>query len=211
MVVRGDRRAADLRRPLAPELRHHLAILVPDLAPEIAGIAGAGAVAGGLGIEDHRVPPPAHQRKRGGKPHIAGAHDHHLGLRRRPLVRHVGARRQVPPVGGGAENPPSARRWSPSPPPASDKPRPRGSTAHVYAGAMRGTMKFGRCLPDILARLRAYGQNRRRAACRCRSDTRTRRTLNEAMPVGQGGGRRTRPPGRGGFGRLTDPSCTINL
>ena len=115
MVVGGDRRAADLRRPLPPELGHHLAILVPDLAPQIAGIAGAGAVPGGLGIEHHHAPPPAHQRKRGGKPHIAGAHDHHLGLRRGPLVGHIGARRQVPPVGGGFENPPSAHhRPSPS-------------------------------------------------------------------------------------------------
>ena len=128
MVVRGDRRAADLRRPLAPELRHHLAILAPDLAPEIAGIAGAGAVPGGLGIEHHHAPPPAHQRKRGGKPHIAGPHDHHLSLRRRPLVGHVGAGRQVPPVGGGPKirrqhvarhrplRPLSGRRARPEPP-----------------------------------------------------------------------------------------------
>ena len=50
----GDRRAANLSRALPPELRHHLAILVPDLTAEIAGIAGAGAVPCG---PRHRGPP----------------------------------------------------------------------------------------------------------------------------------------------------------
>ena len=57
IVMGGDRRAANLSRALPPELRHHLAVLVPDLAAEIAGIARAGAVPCGLGIEHHRPPP----------------------------------------------------------------------------------------------------------------------------------------------------------
>ena len=95
----GDRRAADLSRALPPELRHHLAVLVPDLTAEIAGVARAGPVPCGLGIEDHHVAAVARERERGGKPDVARAHNHRLRLRRRPGVRCLRARRQVPPIG----------------------------------------------------------------------------------------------------------------
>ena len=92
----GDRRAADLSGALAPELRHHLAVLVPDLTAEIAGVARAGPVPCGLGIEDHHVAAVARERERGGKPDVARAHNHRLRLRRRP-------RRPLPP--GAAPSP----------------------------------------------------------------------------------------------------------
>ena len=102
-VVGGDRRAADLGGPRAPELGHHVAVLVPDLAAEIAGVPGAGAVACGLGIEDHRLTAPAREGERGGKPDVARAHDHHLSLSRRRLVRDIRPRREIPPIGRGLE------------------------------------------------------------------------------------------------------------
>ena len=98
VVMGGDRRAADLSGALPPELRHHLAVLVPDLAAEIAGVAGAGPVPCGLSIEHHRLPAPPRQSERGGKPHVPGAHDHRLRFRRRHGLLWLRPRREVPPV-----------------------------------------------------------------------------------------------------------------
>ena len=103
IVVGGDRRAADLRCPLAAQLRHHVAVLVPDLPAEIAGIARAGPVPRRLGVEHQRLPAPACERERGGKPDVPRPHDHRLGLARRRGPRRLRPRRQVPPIRRGLE------------------------------------------------------------------------------------------------------------